>query len=414
MSKYQKFNNALESFSCEAAYVLNKDLFNEEYFKVLKAFKSKYDKTNIAYSFKTNYIPDLVNEVRKNKGYAEVVSSMELELAQKMGFKNSNIFFNGPFKHKEFTKSFLLKGGTVNVDSLSEFNFIKHFAESEKVKVNIGIRLNFNSEQYTSRFGVDIDSSDIDSILQHSKESKFISIISIHCHYAPRGIDKWEFCTKQMILFLKNKFSKYSDKLSYISLGGGMFSDMSQELKSQLPFIIPTFDEYANVSSKLINDFFIKEKIFKEQPELLIEPGTALASKALDFLVKVVSIKKIKNKYIVNTTGSKYNVNPSVNRLNSPFEVFNKSKESNLKLKNALVCGYTCIETDILDKDFNADLSEGDLILFKEVGSYSLVMKPQFILPNVPIFEFINNEKLSLIKRGETFEDVFSGYQILC
>lgn len=414
MSKYQKFNNVLESYSCEAAYVLNKETFNEEYFKVLKAFKAKYSKTNIAYSFKTNYIPDLVNEVRKNQGYAEVVSSMELKLAQKMGFKNANIFFNGPFKHKEFTKNFLLDGGTVNIDSLSEFNFIKHFAESEKVKVNIGIRLNFNSEQYASRFGVDIDSNDMDTILQHSRESEFISIISIHCHYAPRAIEKWEFCTKQMILFLKNKFSKYSNKLSYISLGGGMFSDMSHELKSQLPFIIPTFDEYANVSSKLINDFLVKEKIFKEQPELLIEPGTALASKALDFLVKVVSIKKIKNKYIVNTTGSKYNVNPSVNRLNSPFEVFNKNKESNLKLKNAFVCGYTCIETDILDKDFNADLSEGDLILFKEVGSYSLVMKPQFILPNVPIVKFINNEKLSLVKRGETFEDVFSGYQILC
>ena len=414
MSKYQKFNNALESFSCEAAYVLNKDLFNEEYFKVLKAFKSKYDKTNIAYSFKTNYIPDLVNEVRKNKGYAEVVSSMELKLAQKMGFKNANIFFNGPFKHKEFTKDFLLNGGTVNVDSLSEFNFIKHFAELEKVKVNIGIRLNFNSEQYTSRFGVDIDSNDIDTILQHSKESKFISIISIHCHYAPRSIDKWEFCTKQMISFLKNKFSKYSDKLSYISLGGGMFSDMSPVLKSQIPFDIPTFEQYANVSSKLINDFFIKEKIFRELPELLIEPGTALASKALDFLVRVVSVKKIKNKFIINTTGSKYNVNPSVNRLDSPFEVFNKSKRSNIKLKNSIVCGYTCIETDILHKDFNADLSEGDLILFKEVGSYSLVMKPQFILPNVPIIEFINNEKLSLIKRGETFEDVFSGYQMLC
>jgi len=218
MSKYQKFNSALESFSCEAAYVLNKEMFNEEYFKVLKAFRAKYSKTNIAYSFKTNYIPDLVNEVRKNQGYAEVVSSMELKLAQKMGFKNSNIFFNGPFKHREFTKNFLLNGGTVNVDSLSEFNFIKHFAESEKVKVNIGIRLNFNSEQYTSRFGVDIDSSDIDSILQHSKESKFISIISIHCHYAPRGIDKWEFCTKKMILFLKDFFLFFSRSLSDAAL----------------------------------------------------------------------------------------------------------------------------------------------------------------------------------------------------
>lgn len=414
MSKYQKFNSVLESFSCEAAYILNKNTFNEEYFKVLKAFQAKYPKTNIAYSFKTNYIPDLINEVKNNKGYAEVVSSMELQLAQKVGFKNSQIFFNGPFKHEQFTKNFLLNGGTVNIDSLSEFFFIKSFAESEKVKVNIGVRLNFSSDIYESRFGVDINSNDIDEILLCSKESDFISIISIHCHYAPRNLNKWRFCSERIISFLKEKFSIYSDELRYVSLGGGMFSDMNEKLKTQLPFVVPNFEEYANASAKPIQDFFENEKVFKNQPELLIEPGTALASKALDFLVRVVSIKKINNKYIVNTTGSKYNVNPSTNRLNSPFEVFNKIQDNNTNLKNALVCGYTCIETDILDSDFNASLSKGDLILFKEIGSYSLVMKPQFILPNVPIVEFLNDEKLSLIKRGETFEDVFSGYTILC
>lgn len=414
MSRYLKYNSALKQFSCEAAYILNKKVFNDEYFKLLDAFKSKYAKTNIAYSFKTNYVPDLVNEVKKNKGYAEVVSSMELKLARKIGFNEHNIFFNGPFKHEDFTKDFLSKGGTVNIDSFSEFNLIKSFAELEKINVNIGIRLNFSSDQFASRFGVDINSEDMDLLLKLSKESKYISLNSIHCHYAPRNIDKWEFCTKQMILFLKNKFSKYFDKLKYISLGGGMYSDMNEDLKSQIEVEIPTFNQYANVSSKLINDFFIKEKIFNELPELLIEPGTALASKALDFLVKVICIKKINGKYIVNTTGSKYNINPSINRLNSPFEVFNKSDKLNLKLNEALICGYTCIESDILHSDFNANISEGDLILFKEVGSYSLVMKPQFILPNVPIFEFINNEKVSLIKRAETFEDVFSGYKIIC
>jgi len=410
---YQKFNNAFETLSCEALYVLNKASFNEEYFKVLNAFKSKYTNTNIAYSFKTNYIPDLINEVKKNKGYAEVVSSMELELALRVGFNERNIFFNGPFKHQNVSEKFLSKGGIINIDSYNEFCFIKEFAESKKLNVRIGIRLNFGSKEFPSRFGIDVNSSDMDNILTISKKSNFISIVSIHCHYAPRNINKWKFCTEQMISFLRNKFSKHYNQLSFISLGGGMFSDMSSELKSQIPFEIPTFEEYSNVSSKLINDFMQNEKPFDTPPELLIEPGTALASKALDFLVKVVSIKKIGKDFFVNTTGSKYNVNPSVNRLNSPYKIFNKNKSSNINLNNAVVCGYTCIESDVLHKEFKGEISKNDLILFKEVGSYSLVMKPQFILPNVPVVEFINNEKLSLVKRGETFEDVFSSYTIM-
>ena len=108
MSRYLKYNSALKQFSCEAAYILNKKVFNNEYFKLLDAFKSKYAKTNIAYSFKTNYVPDLVNEVKKNKGYAEVVSSMELKLARKIGLKII-IFLMVLLSMKILLKIFFLK-----------------------------------------------------------------------------------------------------------------------------------------------------------------------------------------------------------------------------------------------------------------------------------------------------------------
>ena len=415
MSKFnfQRYNKVLDDLSCESFYILNRNLFNQEYFNLLNAFKQKYSQTNIAYSFKTNYVSDLVNEVRKNNGYAEVVSSMELELALRTGFDEKSIFFNGPFKHQNIRESFLSKGGIVNIDSYSEFISIKNFAESKNIKVRIGIRLNFGSEDFKSRFGVDVNSGEIDEILKLSKKSLFISIASIHCHYAPRNIDKWEFCTRNMISFLKSKYIKYFDSLDYISLGGGMYSDMSAELKSQIKFKIPSFEEYAMMSSNIINDFFLNEKPFINSPELLVEPGTALASKSLDFLVKVVSIKKINESFIVNTTGSKYNVNPSIYRLNSPYDIFNKKNHSNTELKNALIAGYTCIESDIIHNEFSGFLSQDDLIVFKEVGSYSLVMKPQFILPNIPIIEFLANGEYKIIKRAETFDDVFSAYMSL-
>ena len=45
---------------------------------------------------------------------------------------------------------------------------------------------------------------------------------------------------------------------------------------------------------KYLVDYFDSKPNIFSRPEILIEPGTALASKALDFAVKVVSLKKIR------------------------------------------------------------------------------------------------------------------------
>ena len=48
---------------------------------------------------------------------AEVVSSMEMNLARRLGILDKNIFFNGPIKNLEAAYSLLENGGTVNIDS---------------------------------------------------------------------------------------------------------------------------------------------------------------------------------------------------------------------------------------------------------------------------------------------------------
>ena len=74
----------LKDISSEAAYILRSEVFEDEYDLLLDCFKKYYDSVNIAYSFKTNYIPNFLNIVKNKKGYAEVVSIMELELALKV------------------------------------------------------------------------------------------------------------------------------------------------------------------------------------------------------------------------------------------------------------------------------------------------------------------------------------------
>ncbi len=403
----------LEDLNSEATYILKPKVFEKEYDLLLSSFKKYYKKVNIAYSFKTNYIPDFLNIVKNKRGYAEVVSVMETELALKVGFLPKNIFFNGPFKHKKETLKYLKLGVLVNVDSYDEFEWIENFAKKSKVICRIGIRLNFNLDNSPSRFGIDFKDKIVKEILNKSKSSKYLSLESLHFHYASRKISAWEICTKEFVSFLSIiDFNSLAD-LKFISLGGGMFSRMDQYLKDQLTFAIPNFNDYAKSSIKFISKYLNGHKHYKSiKPEILIEPGTALASKSLDFVAQVVSIKKIKNITYVNTTGSKYNMNPSPNRINSPIKILNFNSKSLVKVKNAKLCGYTCIESDLIHTDFNGKISIGDLIVFKEVGSYSVVMKPPFILPDVPIIQFKDKrKKFHTVRNKQTFSDVFSNFK---
>ena len=72
------------------------------------------------------------------------------------------------------------------------------------------------------------------------------------------------------------------------------------------------------------------------------------------------------------------------------------------------VVGYTCIESDYLTRNLNIPLLEGDFVVYSNVGSYSVVMRPPFILPSNPILLYQGkNLPLKLIKKRQSIKDVF-------
>lgn len=396
----------------DSCYVLHIDRFEEEYHELLRHFKHYYPKTNIAYSFKTNYVPKIVSKVKELGGYAEVVSEMEMELALKSGFNYDQIFFNGPYKQKEKALYFLKEGGTVNIDNISEFKYYYNAAQERQININLGLRLNFEIEEMPSRFGIGINSSEILEILRSCNNSKFITLVSLHFHYAPRNIIKYKLCIPHLIRFIQTNSELLND-VKFLSLGGGFFGQMSQYIQNQITNCDDsTFEEYAiHTIKKLIQEGIIhKNSKGLKSPTILIEPGTAVVTKAFDFWCKVDSIKKISGRHIINTSGSKFNINPSPNRINNEYKVIN-TNNSTIEVKKGIIVGYTCIESDILHNDFIGKIAINDFICFKEIGSYSIVMKPPFIRPNCPIIMYKNGEILE-IKKGESFDDIFNLYMI--
>ncbi|MDE6504994.1 MAG: alanine racemase [Clostridia bacterium] len=385
----------------DAFYLLDSFQFEKNYIELKKAFTDIYPCFNIAYSYKTNYTPELCKIVDRLGGYAEVVSDMEAEIALRIGVAPNKIIWNGPYKNYKKAEELLLLGGTVNLDSVYEAEKIKEIAARHPEHVlNLGIRVNFDvNDGVVSRFGFDIDDDNFADILKLVRQTENINLIGIQCHFATRSLETWRPRAKKMLDLL--------DKLKlipeHIDLGGGLFGKMDDSLKSQFDSYIPSYEEYAKEVAPLFAERF---KNCENKPLLLIEPGSALVGDCMKFASKVVNIKNVRGKAIATLLGSIYNINPTLNKKNPPITVIATGENKPEEYSDLDFGGFTCIESDYLYRHYDGKLAQGDFVVFGNVGSYSVVLKPPFILPNFPVID-ISRGEVKLIKRGEVFDDLF-------
>lgn len=394
-------NNLSERFG-NAFYLLESATFEENYKELTAAFKAYYPKFNIAYSYKTNYTPKLVQIVNRLGGYAEVVSDMEMEIALRSGVPASRIIWNGPVKNANKVKELLLTGGTVNIDSVYEIENIREIAANYPEHViNVGVRCNYDvGDGVVSRFGFDVDGEDFDMVLRFIEETPNVHLVNLQAHFAKRAPEFWTARALGMLKIYDKVVEKYGLKPERLDIGGGIYGKMPDSLREQLKIHEITYDDYASRAARLFAEHF---KGNPDAPYLFIEPGSAVAGDCMRFVSRIETIKNVRGKTIATVIGSQKNI--SMSGINPPMELVAGGNEQ-AEYTDLDIVGFTCIEGDVLQKNFNGKLAVGDYIVIGNCGSYSLVMKPPFILPNFAVLD-INGEKVEVIKRAETFDDLF-------
>jgi len=387
----------------EAFYLLDSAQFRVNFTELKTAFNDIYPNWNIAYSYKTNYTPKLCKIVNELGGYAEVVSEMELEIAKRVGCMMDRVIWNGPIKNVPIMEQFLLDGGTVNIDSKEELEHIKEIHNRHTdVLIHVGIRCNYDvNDGVVSRFGFDIDGEDFMEAVKFATTTKNVKLINFQCHFAKRQIAYWPARAKGMVDLI--------DRLGIIperiDIGGGLFGKMADSLKSQFSCEIPDYEAYAKAAAQVFADYFADKDV---KPELLIEPGSAVVGDCMKFIGTVKTIKNVRGKWIATVLGSQKNI--SMTGINPPMEVIAMGGEQK-EFKDLDFVGFTCIEGDVLYHNFTGKLAHQDAIVISNCGSYSLVMKPPFILPNFPVLD-ISEGKTEVIKRAENFDDLFHTFNI--
>lgn len=381
-------------------YVFDEVGFKKNYLKLENTFRKYYKNYHVSYSFKTNYTPYVAKVVKSLGGYAEVVSGLEYYIAKKIGYRDNEIIFNGPNKGEEGITAFL-NGCILNVDSLQELKKICSVCMNYADKMfEIGLRVNLDiGQSFISRFG--IDASKIDEAFSIVEKIDNLNVVGLHCHISRcRSLEAWAQRASFMIELADKYFHQFP---KYIDLGSGMYGDMCPEFAAQFSDA-PNYDEYANAVACKFND-----RYGDDGPMLFTEPGTTLINKYIDFISTVDVIKTVRGKNYAVLNCSEHNLGETCILKELPVTVYN-NKDGKF-YENLDFVGYTCLEQDVMRRNFVCNLTVGDIVVFGNVGGYSNVLKPPFIWPNCKMIAYnTENGNHCLIKKSETYDDVLSTY----
>lgn len=388
----------------DSFYIFDTEQLKENIKLFKNSFKQHYPKVEVAYSYKTNYIPAVLRIIDSLKIAPEVVSEMEYDLASSIGVKLEEIIYNGPVKNRSSLRKAMINQSRINIDSLDELNLmIEILSEINLERLEIGIRCNFGSfRNSVSRFGIDVKSDEFKQAIQLIRDNGILHLSGFHCHLPDRDKAAVEWRTKQLLEVSLNTFEKAP---KFLDFGGGFFgSDFATPREDSV-----SFEEYASVITGLVKSAYPNAE---DQPWIILEPGTALIANTMNYWTRVVAVKKIESKWIAVADGSIHELSPNARQNRKPTHHLQSSSRSESPNQPWQVVGYTCIEDDYLSKDFLSDISKGDFLGYSHVGSYNIVMKPPFIRPASAILEINpDGEVLNVFREIQSNSDVFSGFR---
>jgi len=390
-------------------YIMHPDVYEENVKTFAAAFRKRYEKLIVGYSFKTNYVPSLCFRAKQLGCYAEVVSDMEMDLAMSLGFEN--IIFNGPIKRDDALIRAINAGAIINIDAEYEVDFIcQYHHEHPEQEIKAGLRLNvmLTDEKGNSvvQNGLRCGRFGFPHYILYRNIQKLrdagIKIISVHGHTSSsdRAVINYQVISDYMLRVCE-EFGL--NDIEYFDIGGGYFGAAPEGLE-----LIgrPKYEDYANI----VVDRVEKSEWFNKcKPFIVIEPGSSVVSNVFKYYTKVYQIKHIGDKIFAMVDGTVFDVKPTMHSNNLPHTVFSDANERKDDIFD--VVGSTCMEKDVILKDVPLKgLKAGDYIEIRGVGAYTICLTPTFINYLAPIVS-IEKDKMKVVRRRQQLEDILTIYE---
>ena len=352
----------------------------------------------ICFAVKANPNTALLKEIGKLGLGADVVSVGELMRAIKAGINPKKIVFSGVGKTSEeiqyaVEKKILL----INAESKSEILEIEKIAKTRKKKIDVGIRLNPNTDAKTlsqistgkkdNKFGV--SEKTFINLAIYVKNSNFLNLKCLSVHIGSQILDHKPY--EKMLNVLQRVINKLRYNFEYIDLGGGMGIDYEKNNKKL------NFKKYA---------LSIKKFLKKNNSKIIFEPGRSIVANAGYLISRVIYIKEgDKKNFIIIDAAMNDLMRPAL--YNAKHEIIPVKKTGVKSHKIYEIVGPICETTDKFStiKRFQK-LKEKDLIAICDVGAYGMSLSSNYNLRPKPIELLIKKSKIKVINKRQSLKEL--------
>jgi diaminopimelate decarboxylase len=352
----------------------------------------------ICFAVKSNTNMNLIKEIQKFGLGADVVSMGELMMALKAGINSKKIVFSGVGKtSNEISYAIDKKILLINAESKSEIKEIDRIAKIKKKKVQIGIRLNPNTDAKTlnqistgkkeNKFGVN-DKTFLE-LVNYCKNSKNISLECLSVHIGSQILDHKPY--EKMLNVIDKMIIKSKHKFKFIDLGGGMgisYNDNSKKLN---------YSKY-NIA--------IKKFLKKHSSKIIFEPGRSIVGNVGFLISKISYIKENEKKnFVILDAAMNDLMRPALYGAN--HKILPLIKKNQISKKIYEFVGPICETTDKFTslKKFQK-LKEKDIIVMCDVGAYGMSLSSNYNLRPKPIEILIKGSKIKVIKKRQRHTDL--------
>ncbi|MBD1137207.1 diaminopimelate decarboxylase [Pelagibacterales bacterium SAG-MED43] len=352
----------------------------------------------ICYAVKANSNLGILKEIRKNNLGADVVSGGELTKVLKAGIKPKKIVFSGVGKTSEeieyaIKRNILL----INAESKSEILEIEKIAKRKKKIVNVGIRLNPNTDAKTlsqistgkkeNKFGV--NQKIFLHLVKTVKKSKNLNLKCLSVHI---GSQILSYKPYQSMLRVVNKIIKKSNyNFEYIDLGGGMGIDYDHN-KSKLDL-----KKYSKNIEK-----FLKTNNCK----IIFEPGRSIMGNSAVLITKVIYIKEgFKKNFIILDAAMNDLMRPAL--YGAKHKIIPIKKINRNSKKSYEFVGPVCESTDTFATVKNYQkLNEKDYLVICDVGAYGMSLASNYNVRPKPLEILIKGSKIQILSKRQKISDL--------
>ena len=375
-------------------YVYDAHKMEDQYNRLTAAF-SKVNKLKINYAAKALTNISVLKFINKLGAGLDTVSIQEVRLGLHAGFVPEKIIYTPNGVSLEEIEEVAKLGVQINIDNLSilEQFGTKHPNTPVCIRINphimAGGNTNISVGHIDSKFGISIHQTPL--LLRIVKNTK-MTINGIHMHTGSDILDIDVFLYASEILF---DVAKKFEGLEFIDFGSGF----------KVPYKENDIEtNIEELGEKLTERFHKFCKNYGKEVTLAFEPGKFIVSESGYFLTSVNAIKQTTSTVFAQIdTGFNHLIRPML--YGSQHAIENISNP-NGKQRFYSVVGYIC-ETDTFANNQRInEITEGDILAFKNAGAYCFMMASNYNSRFRPAEVLWYNNNAHLVRKREVFEDL--------